>query len=81
MAVAMGLAGCTGRPPLPESGSAEARLYKEKCGRCHKPHKPRLYGPGRWAYVVDHMADKQMIRLEPAEHDAILEYLRRHARF
>ena len=79
--VFLGLVGCAGRPSLPELDTVEGRLYKEKCGHCHKPHHPRLYDSVRWAYVVDHMADRQMVLLKPGEQDAILKYLRRHSRF
>ena len=74
------LAGCVGRGPLPDAGSESAKLYKEKCGRCHGVRHPVRYSADRWKRVVEHMSDWQMMHLSAEDKDKIVHYLQRHAK-
>ncbi|HXC51209.1 MAG TPA: hypothetical protein VN634_10025 [Candidatus Limnocylindrales bacterium] len=73
--------GCAG--PLPEEGSADARLYSDRCGTCHRAYQPKTLTPAMWRVQVERM-DKKFLeaRVPPptaAERDRILAYLTRNA--
>jgi len=76
------IAGC--KPAgLPDSGSAEAQLYVNRCGNCHAPYNPHEMTASMWDTQVTMMEVKihqaGMPPLTSDERDAILEYLKRHA--
>ncbi len=79
--LAAAMAACT-EPPLPEEGSADARLYAERCGGCHPVYRPGVLKPKMWEAMVARMEIEMSRRglvLAPAERDAILAYLKRNA--
>jgi len=85
MAVGILAVGCTGMPtPLPEAGSAGARLYESKCGECHSVPHPRRYRPGQWEQTMKNMTREMELKgvtpLTKAEEVVILDYLTSHSR-
>ena len=80
-AVAFAVAGCS--RPLPEQGSAAARLYTERCGNCHRPYQPRSLTAAMWQVQVAAMRQKIAAAgqppLTPDQDREILEYLQRNA--
>jgi mono/diheme cytochrome c family protein len=76
------VAGC--KPAsLPDSKSAGAQLYVNRCGNCHAPYNPHELTASMWDTQVTMMEVKiQQAGMPPLtsdERDAILEYLKRHA--
>lgn len=81
----LALAACAGAPtPIPDSGSADARLYTERCSACHSLPHPARHTPAQWEHLLGvmerHMADRGMEPLAPGERRRILAYLAAHAR-
>ena len=82
-AAAFGLlsGGCS--RPLPEAGSAEAKVYAQRCGGCHSPYQPGLQTAAMWELTVAKMESTRMrtagIRLGETDRRAIRDYLTRHA--
>jgi cytochrome c5 len=79
----IGAAGCT--MPMPETESAEYKLYESKCSLCHPVYSPKLLDRRTWGFVVKRMEKKVKatgIRelLTEEEKATILSYLRKHAR-
>jgi len=76
------LAACQSRP-LPEAESAPARLYVERCSRCHVPYNPRSMTRAMWATQVDlmqgKMRDASIKPLTADEQRIIVDYLTRNA--
>lgn len=75
------MAACT-PAPLPEEGSADARLYVERCGGCHPVYRPNVLKPKMWETMVARMEIEMSRRglvLAPSERDQILAYLKRNA--
>jgi hypothetical protein len=68
---------------LPEPDSAEARLYAERCGTCHRAYQPGLMTFEMWKIVVGRMQGvlrrNGLPPLDTAELDLLLEYLERHS--
>ena len=68
---------------LPDSASPGAQLYVNRCGNCHAPYNPHELTASMWDTQVTMMELKiQQAGMPPLtsdEHDAILEYLKRHA--
>lgn len=84
------MAGCasqanrSGAAPIPDAGSADARLYASRCGACHAlPHPRRLPYAG-WKRLLPLMERRMTERGFPAlserERQQILRYLKAHAR-
>ena len=75
------IAGCA--PSLPEPESRGAQLLTERCGGCHRVYAPSLMTAEMWRYQVDRMRElfaKQGVPwLSPADEQALLEYLTKHA--
>ncbi len=79
----IGAAGCT--MPMPETESAEYKLYESKCNLCHPVYSPKLLSGRTWGFVVKKMEKKVKatgIRevLTEEEKATILSYLTKHAR-
>ena len=79
------LAGCAGITPLPDKESLAARIYAEKCGLCHSVPHPRRHTFEEWRHMVALMEQRMQERgidppLSTDEEDAILSYLKQHAR-
>ena len=81
-ALFLGIAGCA-RKPLPELGTAPARLYARRCGGCHQPYLPSTMTSAMWAEQVEAMQLKMeqasVAPLSEAERHQILDYLQRNA--
>lgn len=79
--LALTVAGC--EKPLPQAGSADAQLYAQRCGGCHRPYNPHAMTAAMWEIKVAAMHDKIAAAgqppLTPAQERAILDYLRRNA--
>lgn len=77
--------GCAGSPtPIPETGSADASLFAEKCGACHSVPHPKRHAPKQWRHMLSLM-EKEMehLKMEPLtanEKKVIMGYLERNAR-
>ncbi|MFQ5464447.1 MAG: c-type cytochrome [Thermodesulfobacteriota bacterium] len=73
-------AGCAARQtPIPDPGSADAMLYRAKCGACHVVAHPKRHTYAQWVHLVGRM-EKKMPPMNAGERDAILDYLKRHSR-
>ncbi len=74
-------AGCA--PSLPDPGSRGAQVLAERCGGCHRVYAPSLLTAAMWRYQVDRMREQFAQRglpwLSPADEQALLAYLARHA--
>jgi hypothetical protein len=79
--VALAFAGCQSK--LPEEGSADARLYTERCGSCHVPYNPHSLTAAMWGAQMKAMDDKiRKIGLPPLtaeQYKTLLDYLTRNA--
>jgi mono/diheme cytochrome c family protein len=77
------LAGCQKSKPLPEQGTYAQQLYAERCGACHRPYSPASMTAAMWEVQVEGMRSKiaqaGLPALSPEQHQAILDYLKRHA--
>jgi len=81
LTLAVALGACSA-PPLPEDGSADARLYTERCGSCHPLYRPGLLKAKMWEAMVARMEGEMARRgvpLSTADRDTILAYLKRNA--
>jgi len=69
--------------PLPEAGSAEAKVYVERCGGCHSPYQPGLQTAAMWDLTLARMESTRLraagIRLKESDRRAIRDYLTRNA--
>jgi mono/diheme cytochrome c family protein len=69
--------------PLPEPDSPGARLYAARCNGCHRIYAPGSMTSEMWRFQVERMQGELVRRglpaLTPAERDAVLAYLQRHA--
>lgn len=68
--------------PLPEEGSADARLYVDRCGRCHAVYMPGMLTSAMWEAMVGRMEGEMKRRgrpLDPVDRERILAYLQRNA--
>jgi hypothetical protein len=77
-----GVVGACSAPPLPEEGSADARLYAERCGSCHPLYRPGVLKAKMWEAMVVRMETEMARRgvpLSPTDRDSILAYLKRNA--
>lgn len=80
--VAAAFAACS--RPLPEEGSPQANLYRERCGSgCHPAFQPRSLTSKMWRFQVDRMDQKYLAAGLPvpsaAEREQLLDYLTRNA--
>jgi len=77
----VGLIGCT--PDLPESESAAAKLYLERCGGCHRLYAPNVMTKATWKAMLQRMQGEMRRRGVPplsADEMAMLQaYLDKHA--
>ncbi|HVA84006.1 MAG TPA: hypothetical protein VNF28_03830 [Candidatus Binataceae bacterium] len=68
---------------LPDEGSDAARLYLNRCGKCHQAYNPSQMTAAMWAVQVDLMQERMkqtgLAPLTPAERKTILEYLSSNA--
>jgi hypothetical protein len=75
------LAACS--RPLPEEGSADAELYRARCGNCHVAYQPAAMTPTMWRLQIDRMEKKYRGGGQPMptaeERERLLRYLDRHA--
>jgi len=81
LVLALAAASCTPKP-LPEEGSADARLYVERCGGCHVVYRPEVLKAKMWETMVARMEvemSRRGVTLPPSDRDAILAYLKRNA--
>jgi len=87
-----GLYGCAavtdgfkGAPtPIPDGGSAEAELYRARCGSCHSLAHPRRFTARQWESWLVQMERIMLERGAPAmteeERQTIQSYLKDNAR-
>jgi len=75
------LTGCSVKLPDPESPGA--RLYRERCGGCHRLYAPEVLKAEMWKYQIERMQGEMVRRGVPAlttdERGVLLEYLQQHA--
>jgi hypothetical protein len=82
-ALGLGTTGCT--LPMPDTESAEYKLYESKCSLCHPVYSPKLLDGRTWGFVVKGMEKKVKATgvrelLSEEEMETILGYLKKHAR-
>lgn len=82
LALAAGLASAGCSRPLPEAESPAAKLYAERCNRCHRVYQPGLMTEKMWETMVKRM-ETDMARngdpLSSRDKAVILDYLKRNA--
>lgn len=78
---ALALAAC--QPTLPESDSAGAKLYVERCQTCHRLYPPNVMTAATWKVMLDRMQGEMARRgVPPLSGDEMrlaLDYLTRNA--
>ncbi len=81
------LAGCATTGPtagLPDAEAYVLQTYVAYCGTCHGVPHPGRHRAAEWPAIVNlmerHMRTRGMIPPQQAERQAILAYLREHAR-
>jgi hypothetical protein len=79
---ALGLWSC-GAGSLPEEGSPDVTLFRNKCTVCHSWPHPRRHNVREWDHYLKvmqgHMKDRGL-SIEPQEMENIRAYLHRNAR-
>lgn len=70
--------------PIPDADTPEAKVYVRKCSACHSlPHPKRLYFE-QWQHMLKVMymriSERNREPLSDKEQQAILKYLKSHAR-
>lgn len=80
-----GLYGCSGMPtPIPDGGSAEAGLYRARCGSCHSVAHPKRFTKDQWtSWLVQMeriMAERGAPPMTDEERRTIQVYLNDNAR-
>ena len=79
-AAALLFAACT---KLPEPDSQGARLYADRCARCHRAYQPSVMTFEMWKLVVARMqgviSRNGLPPLSPDEMSVLLDYLKRNA--
>jgi hypothetical protein len=77
----LGSSGC--EPALPDPDSPGARLYRNRCGGCHRLYAPGSMTSAMWGVQVERMQAEFVRRgvpvLTPTETEALLGYLGRHS--
>lgn len=82
------VSGCDSELPkqphvYPDSGSPQAKLYLEKCGRCHAAPLPTAHTARVWPSVLDRMQVRMKAKsttpLTREEMSIILGYLQQNA--
>ena len=66
-----GCAGSSTRPPLSDG----ERVYRTKCGSCHRLHDRSEYPTEKWSKLVAEMERKKKVRLSADQRALILGYL------
>ena len=79
------LAACAGKPtPIPDADSAGARVFAARCSICHVAPHPKRLTFSAWRHMLTVMESQMQHRgMEPLseeEREAILAYLKHHAR-
>ncbi|MFQ5351659.1 MAG: cytochrome C [Candidatus Binatia bacterium] len=81
LVAALSSAAC--RATLPEQGSADNTLYRERCGTCHDPYHPGLMTEAMWKIMYARMEieieTQGFPRITAEERDRLLKYLARNA--
>lgn len=75
-------AGCSGNP-LPEAGSADEQLFRNKCTACHSWPHPQRHTAVEWDHylkVMEGHMKKKNIAFTETEKETIRNYLHRNAR-
>jgi len=76
--------GASQTPPLPEAGSLDEVLFKQRCHDCHMPPLPRNHPAADWPAIVDRMQSHRLTTgLKPLtgkELRRIKAYLQRNAK-
>jgi hypothetical protein len=78
---ALGLWSCAGS--LPEEGSADVALFRNKCTVCHSWPHPRRHNVREWDHYLKIMKthmENRGLPIEPQEMETIKAYLHRNAR-
>jgi hypothetical protein len=74
---------CAGTQTIPEPESPGAKLYKEKCTKCHGLPGVTRHTPHQWDYLLVMMEgfmQEKGISFPEQEKQLIQDYLHRHAR-
>lgn len=81
-AVVLGLWSC-GAGSLPEEGSADVALFRNKCTVCHSWPHPKRHNVREWDHYLKimegHMKNRGL-SIEPGDMETIRAYLHRNAR-
>ncbi len=79
LVLAMG-AGCS--KPLPEEGTLSAKIYRERCGTCHRPVQPSTMKAAAWEMILPRMESRIQASgnpLRPEERAIIESYVKRNS--
>jgi hypothetical protein len=75
------LAACS--RPLPAEGTPEAKLYRERCGTCHRAVSPTAMPYATWEMILPRMEQRIRASREPPlsadERHVIAEYLKKYS--
>jgi hypothetical protein len=81
-AAALRLWSC-GAGSLPEEGSADVALFRNKCTVCHSWPHPRRHNVREWDHylkIMETHMENRGLPIEPQEMETIRAYLHRNAR-
>ena len=74
---------CAGTQTIPEPESPGARLYKERCTKCHGLPGPKRHTAEQWNHLLvmmDGFMEQKGIEFPAEERKLIQDYLHRNAR-
>lgn len=81
--ISLFLIACAGTQTIPDPESPGARLYKERCTKCHGLPGPQRHTPEQWNHLLGMMAgfmEQKGIEFPAEERKLIQDYLHRNAR-
>ena len=68
---------------LPDDGTPEAQLYRDRCGTCHSPVAPSSMPYATWEMILPRMEQRTRAAgqapITPAERRTIESYLKKYA--
>lgn len=81
--ISLFLIACAGTQTIPDPESPGARLYKERCTKCHGLPGPQRHTPEQWNHLLgmmDGFMEQKGIEFPAEERKLIQDYLHRNAR-
>jgi cytochrome c len=81
--VALFLMACAGTQTIPEPDSPGARLFKERCTKCHGLPGPKRHTPEQWDHLLvmmDGFKQEKGMQFPAQERKLLQDYLHRNGR-